>query len=63
MPLTAVFAVAALIVGVAIGYWIRSQSVHAQILAEKQSSEKLAAQLADKIQADSDSTVLRLGIR
>jgi DNA recombination protein RmuC len=48
MPLTAVFAVAALIVGVAIGHWIRNQSVRAEILAEKQNNENLAKQFAER---------------
>jgi DNA recombination protein RmuC len=48
MPLTAVFAVATLIVGVAIGYWIRNQIVRAEILAEKQNNENLAKQFAER---------------
>ncbi len=46
MPLIVVIAVAALLSGVVIGYWIRHQNVRAEIFAEKQKSENLTAQLA-----------------
>lgn len=48
MPLVAVIAVVAALLGVAIGYWMRSQSVGSEISARKQSSETLAAQLAER---------------
>jgi DNA recombination protein RmuC len=48
MPLAVVFVVIALFLGAAIGYWIRHQSVRAEILAEKQKNENLAAQLAQR---------------
>ena len=72
MPFVAVIAVLAVFLGLAIGYWMRGRSVPAQILAQKQSSENLAAQLAEREasldQARREATVLhaenaRLGER
>ncbi|HVW77560.1 MAG TPA: DNA recombination protein RmuC [Alloacidobacterium sp.] len=48
MPLVAVIAVVAVLLGVAIGYWMRSQSVSGEISAQKKNSESLAAQLAER---------------
>ncbi len=48
MPLAVVVGVVALIFGAALGYWIRHQSVRAEILAEKRSNENLVAQLAQR---------------
>jgi DNA recombination protein RmuC len=45
MPLAVVVGVVALIFGAALGYWIRHQSVRAEILAEKQKSESLESQI------------------
>jgi DNA recombination protein RmuC len=45
MPLAVLIGVAALFVGVVLGYWVRSQSVRAEISAEKNNSENLATQL------------------
>ncbi len=48
MPLAVVFVVIALLLGAAIGYWIRHQSVRAEILSEKQKNENLASQLVQR---------------
>jgi len=48
MPLAVVIAVIALLLGAAIGYWIRHQSIRGEILAEKQNNVNLTAQLAQR---------------
>jgi len=48
MPLVAVIAVLAVLLGMAIGYWMRSQSVRGEAFAQKQNNENLAAQLAER---------------
>ena len=48
MPLVAVIAVLAVLLGIAIGYWMRSQSVRSEVSAQKQNNENLAAQLAER---------------
>jgi DNA recombination protein RmuC len=62
MPLAVVVGVVALIFGAVLGYWIRHQGVGARMLAEKQKSEELAAQLARREilleQAQKDASAL-----
>lgn len=48
MPLAVVISGVALLLSVGIGYWIRSQSLRAEISVEKQNRENLAAQLAQR---------------
>jgi DNA recombination protein RmuC len=48
MPLAVILSVVALLIGVAVGYWIHQQQVRGEILAEKRAGESLAAaQLAE----------------
>ncbi|HTZ90623.1 MAG TPA: DNA recombination protein RmuC [Alloacidobacterium sp.] len=47
MPLAVVIAVVALLLGAAIGYWIRNQSVRSELSAVAQNNENLTVQLAE----------------
>ncbi len=48
MPLVAVIAVFAVLLGIAIGYWIRNQSARSEFSAATQNQGNLAAQLAER---------------
>lgn len=63
MPLIAVYVVAAVLLGLALGYWMRSLSVQTEVSSARQYAETLAGQLADRDaalqQTQKDAAALR----